>query len=104
MRIKKCAAVVALVVASSTAYASGSGSLSGVIRFTGEIVTGVCNMPAYDWYRHIGQQNGHSPSNTGAVPSSTRICAGIADTRAINFLPLASSGSRKSGTVVIDFN
>ena len=104
MRIKKFAAAVALVVASSTAYASESGSISGVIRFTGEIVMGVCNMPAYDWYRHVGRLNDQSPTKASAVPSLARTCAGIADTQAISFRSVASSTSRKAGTVIIDFN
>ncbi|MCY1364275.1 hypothetical protein D9M69_510720 [compost metagenome] len=104
MRIEKIAAAVVLVVASSAAWASNSGSITGVIRFTGAIVTGVCSMPAVDWYQHAGRQNGQSPTRAGAVPRPTGTCAGIADTRSISFVPVASTTSRKAGVIVIEFN
>ena len=104
MRIEKIAAAVVLVVASSAACASDPGSVTGVIRFTGEIVAGVCRMPAADWYQHAGRQHGQSPAGAGAVLRPTGTCAGIADTRSINFVPVASTTSRKAGVVVIEFN
>lgn len=104
MRIEKIAAAVVLVVASSAACASDSGSISGVIRFTGEIVTGVCSLPAADWYQHAGRQHGQSPTRAGAVPHPTGTCAGIADTRSISFVPVASTTPQKAGVIVIEFN
>ncbi|MNR27864.1 hypothetical protein D3C85_1451570 [compost metagenome] len=104
MRIEKIAAAIALVVVSSAACASGSGSITGVIRFTGEIVMGVCSMPASDWYHHVGRQNGQNPANIGATQLRRNTCAGIADTRAISFVTVPSKTSREAGTVIIDFN
>ncbi|WP_271410276.1 hypothetical protein [Pseudomonas sp. Q1-7] len=106
MRIQKIAAVITLAIASSAAHASGSNSISGVIRFTGEIVVGSCDLPTAEWSRHAGRQDGRSPVQAGAVPGSNGTCAGIADTRSVTFTPVSyqKSGAVAAGVVTISFN
>lgn len=106
MNIKKVAAMVALVVASSAVQASGSDSISGIIRFTGEIVVGACDMPASEWYRHAGRQDGRSPTHAGEVPPRNGVCAGIADTGSVTFTPVRhrENGTVSAGIVTVAFN
>lgn len=106
MRIQKIAAVITLAIASSAVHASGSNSISGVIRFTGEIVVGSCNLPAAEWYRHAGRQDGRSPVQAGAVPGNNGTCAGVADTRSVSFAPVSyqKNGEVRAGVVTISFN
>ncbi|WP_044871154.1 hypothetical protein [Pseudomonas sp. LFM046] len=106
MKIKKIAAVIGLVLASSGVRASESNTFSAVIRFTGEIVVGACNVPNAQWYQHAGRERGQSPLRAGAVPSRNGTCAGIADTRSVSFTPVsyAQNGSVKAGIVTVEYN
>ncbi|MFZ6045987.1 hypothetical protein ACFW0H_07665 [Pseudomonas sp. CR3202] len=101
MKINKIAAVVGLVIASSGVHANGSGSISGVIHFTGAIVVGACDMPASEWYRHAGRDNGISPKQAGPVPPSSNLCAGIVDTSSIKSTAVAHTNGK---IVTVTFN
>ncbi len=97
MKNKKIAALIALVAASSAVHANESNTIAtGVIHFTGAIVVGACEMPASEWYRHAGRDNGISPENAGPVPPSSNLCAGIVDTSSIR----ATSVAHTNGKIV----
>lgn len=106
MKKNKIAALMGLVIASSAVQASNTNSISAVIRFTGEIVMGACDMPAAQWRQHAGRENGQSPLGAGAVPARNGTCAGVADTQSVSFAPVAyrQDGTVKSGIVTLVFN
>jgi hypothetical protein len=102
MKTKKIAALIALVAASSTVHAGGPNTIAtGVIRFTGSIVVGACELPTTAWNLHAGRDHGISPRQAGAVPPLRNDCAGIGDTYSISMRTVADSSGK---IVTVTFN
>ncbi|MDH4582254.1 hypothetical protein E8F20_10275 [Pseudomonas sp. BN415] len=100
--------VISLVLTalSAVSHATEEKTIHGVIHFVGSINRAPCDYSTADWYRHTGRSDGSSPRNAGAVPASSSVCAGIADTSSISTHEVAarSSTTVRGRVVVVTFN
>ncbi|MGF6693455.1 MULTISPECIES: hypothetical protein [Pseudomonas] len=95
-----------LTAFSAVSHATEEKTIHGVIHFVGSINRAPCDYSTADWYLHSGRSDGSSPRSAGAVPASSGMCAGIADTSSISTYEVAASSSTavRGRVVVVTFN